>query len=494
MYSTYADIMHLLISQQSNEKTLVTLFEYLQQKISFERILCYKVNRKTKLLTVFIEYSLTEHISNLSYQLNTLAPEEQIKFFKDNPETIVIKNKIKTKKDFVWVEQLHFESSSYIGFLFQVSEDLSSYMFFSCFSPNKNVFTQEHVKILSDLRSILEKIMLDLYYTNPDSRVFLANKISIPNSYEAQLRACPDLGKVVSQIDIIAPYDISVLIRGATGTGKELVATTIHALSKRKKSPFISINCAAIPESLIESELFGFEKGSFTGATQTRKGYFEQANGGTLFLDEIGELSLHSQARLLRVLETKTVQKIGSDRVINLDIRIITATNKNLIEMIENKTFREDLYYRLQGFLIEIPSLNHRKKDIKVLIEYFYTLAIEKYNIQEPPSLSYKTVRELMDYSWSGNIRQLKHAVEESMFKAIASKQPVMSFDFLYKYHEKTSRKSLEYNDIIIALEKSKYKIQGKNSASEYLQVNPATLRSRMNALEIPFKRKQNCG
>jgi len=212
-------------------------------------------------------------------------------------------------------------------------------------------------------------------------------------------------------IEKVAPTEARVLITGANGTGKELVAHWLHEKSDRSKGPMIEVNCAAIPSELIESELFGHQKGSFTGASKDRAGKFEAANGGTIFLDEVGDMSLSAQAKVLRALQEHKVSRVGSDKDIKVDVRVIAATNKNLKKEIEEGKFREDLYHRLAVILIPVPSLNERRNDIPILVEYFAkTIAKEQGNTSK--SFSQKALKLLQEYDWTGNIRELRNVVE----------------------------------------------------------------------------------
>jgi transcriptional regulator with GAF, ATPase, and Fis domain len=212
-------------------------------------------------------------------------------------------------------------------------------------------------------------------------------------------------------IEKVAPTDARVLITGDNGTGKELVAHWLHEKSDRSKGPFIEVNCAAIPSELIESELFGHVKGSFTGANKDRAGKFEAANGGTIFLDEIGDMSTKAQAKVLRALQENKIQRVGSDRDIKVDVRILAATNKNLKQEIEDKKFREDLYHRLAVILINVPSLNDRRDDIPLLINYFAEkIAKEQGNAAK--KFEDKASKLLQEYDWTGNIRELRNVVE----------------------------------------------------------------------------------
>ncbi len=228
--------------------------------------------------------------------------------------------------------------------------------------------------------------------------------------------------EVFEMIDKIAPAQSTVLITGDSGTGKELVAKAIHERSPRKGKPFVAINCSAIPENLLESELFGHMKGSFTGAISDKKGLFEEAQGGTLFLDEIGDLDMNLQAKLLRVLQERTIKPVGANREKPVDVRVVTATHKNLIKAIEEDLFREDLYYRLSVLPIHLPPLRQRREDIPLLAHYF----LEKYsslNNSKSKSFSTDALQELMDYPWNGNVRELENVIERI---SVLSNDPVV--------------------------------------------------------------------
>ena len=216
---------------------------------------------------------------------------------------------------------------------------------------------------------------------------------------------------VIKMIDLVAPTEARVLITGSNGTGKELVAHQIHGKSPRAKRPFVEVNCAAIPSELIESELFGHEKGSFTSAIKQRIGKFEQANGGTLFLDEIGDMSLSAQAKVLRALQENKITRVGSDKDINVNVRVIAATNKNIRKEIENNNFREDLYHRLSVILIHVPSLNERIEDIPLLADHFNTLICNEYGVSKR-ELKQEAIEELQKIKWTGNIREFRNVFE----------------------------------------------------------------------------------
>jgi transcriptional regulator with PAS, ATPase and Fis domain len=240
----------------------------------------------------------------------------------------------------------------------------------------------------------------------------------------------PALNRAIEVAVRVAPADISVLVAGESGVGKENMPKIIHHLSLRKHKPYIAVNCGAIPEGTIDSELFGHEKGSFTGAHEARKGYFEEANGGTIFLDEVAELPLPTQVRLLRVLETGEFLRVGSSKVIKTDVRVVAATNVNMPDAIRNGRFREDLYYRLNTVPISMPPLRERKEDIHLLFRKFTTDFSEKYRMP-PLDLTPDAVRLLESYRWPGNIRQLKNITEQI---SIIEQDREIDADTLFKY------------------------------------------------------------
>lgn len=217
--------------------------------------------------------------------------------------------------------------------------------------------------------------------------------------------------KIKQTIDKVAPTDARVLITGENGSGKELVARWLHEKSERNANAIVEVNCAAIPSELIESELFGHEKGSFTSAIKQRIGKFEQANGGTLFLDEIGDMSLSAQAKVLRALQEGKITRVGGDKEINVDVRVVAATNKDLLKEVEAKNFRLDLYHRLSVILIHVPSLNERRDDIPLLVNYFLDTVAQEYN-QAIKTIEPNAVKALQQHNWTGNIRELRNVVE----------------------------------------------------------------------------------
>jgi transcriptional regulator with GAF, ATPase, and Fis domain len=308
------------------------------------------------------------------------------------------------------------------------------------------------------------------------------------------------LRRVLGIVGFVAPTDATVLINGETGTGKELIARAVHEQSRRAGRAFVSVNCAALAPSLISSELFGHEKGAFTGATQRRLGRFEMADGGTIFLDEVGELLPDTQVALLRVLQEREFERVGGGRLIHVDVRVIAATNRDLKVAMTNGVFREDLFYRLNVFPIEVPPLRERKDDILMLVKFF----VQRYanqagkNIQ---SIDKTTLDLLQSYDWPGNIRELQNIIERSV---ILSSGDAFSVDELWLSKE-TSRPASrvatpvalkreaephgEREIVEAALAESRGRVSGPSGASVKLAMSPSTLEDKIKALKIDKRR-----
>ena len=258
----------------------------------------------------------------------------------------------------------------------------------------------------------LNRILITIKNATERSNLIQETKVLKKKVYgQEMIGESPAIMKVREMIEKVAPTDARVLIQGGNGTGKELVARSLHQKSLRSQMPYIEVNCAAIPSELIESELFGHEKGAFTSAIKQHKGKFEQADGGTLFLDEIGDMSLSAQAKVLRVLQEKKLSRVGSDKDITVDVRVIAATNKNLREEIAKGNFREDLYHRLSVIVITVPALDDRKSDIPLLVDYFINQICAESGKSVRP-IEPEAMKLLVERSWTGNIRELRNVVE----------------------------------------------------------------------------------
>ena len=322
----------------------------------------------------------------------------------------------------------------------------------------------------------------------------LLEEISADYNFNNIITQSKNYAKVLHKVAQVADTNSSVLIHGETGTGKELLARAIHNLSSRSTLPIIKVNCATLPENLIESELFGHEKGSFTGADQAKPGKFELADGGTIFLDEIGELPIQVQSKLLRVLQEGEFQRVGGLDTKVVDVRIITATNRNLEDMISEGLFREDLYFRLNVFPIYNIPLRERKEDVPLLVKYFMEKNAKAMN-REVTKVPESQLKKLTNYQFPGNVRELENIVARAM---IYSTGDNLRLDAVLPdvFDSKTIRKGGKFltldeaqkQHIIDALNQTNWKVSGKNSASELLQMNPKTLASRMKKLNITRK------
>lgn len=301
-----------------------------------------------------------------------------------------------------------------------------------------------------------------------------------------QSKSIQQLLKLIKQV---AKSDTAILLTGETGTGKELFAKAIHTLSNRKDKLLIRVNCAAIPETLIESELFGYEKGAFTGADKLKYGKVELANGGTLLLDEIGELPLNMQPKLLRVLQEGEFERLGGNDIIRTNFRLIAATNRNLEQAVEKGIFRQDLFYRINILPITIPPLRDHAEDIPLLVNHFIN-QLNKTKGKIIGSMAKKTLDRLMEYHWPGNIRELQNVIERAHVLSNGSKLEIGDWFNVSggKATKDNAIVSLEENEkkhILRTLEQTKWKIRGKNGAAELLQIKPTTLESRMQKLGI---------
>lgn len=378
-----------------------------------------------------------------------------------------------------------------------------------------------------ELKSWLGPLWLILQITSDGTE----RSLSSPQDEDGTLRqeeligATRGLRSVMERVELVAPADMPVLILGDTGTGKEVVARSIHNRSSRKGRPFVRVNCGAIPTELIDSQLFGHEKGSFTGASDQRKGWFERANGGTLFLDEIGELSLAAQVRLLRVLQEHQIERVGGQESIHVDVRIIAATHRDLATMVHKRTFREDLWYRINMFPVLLPTLAERTEDIPALADHFAKRAAAKFGLHAV-DLSPADIKRLVDYRWPGNIRELQAVMDRAVILGRGTRLdienalgigmaqrlvPAFESDeptFYEVIPEQTIPSIVSYGGddgakssldplcdldeairlhIQKALVKSKGQIEGKRGAAQMLNINPHTLRAKMRKLGIKW-------
>jgi transcriptional regulator with GAF, ATPase, and Fis domain len=330
------------------------------------------------------------------------------------------------------------------------------------------------------------------YTTNPNDSfrretVTLRDEIPKASMFEEMVGTSRGLQTVLSHISKVAPSDSTVLITGETGTGKELVARAIHRKSARATRPFVSVNCAAIPHELIASELFGHEKGAFTGATQQRLGRFELASGGTLFLDEVGELPRETQIALLRALQEHEFERVGGTRTIRADVRVIAATNCDLQAAINEGSFRSDLFYRLHVFPIKLPPLRERKEDIPLLIEYFVDRYARKMG-KHITSVKRRTLQELQSYPWPGNIRELQNVIERGVILAsddVFEVPPLEQHEHPHVEIPNPTLKDKIRQEILTACQRANWRIGGPQGAATRLGLKRTTLFHKMKRLGI---------
>jgi formate hydrogenlyase transcriptional activator len=318
----------------------------------------------------------------------------------------------------------------------------------------------------------------------------LREEVRADHHFDAIVGNSPALRAAMYLVSVVAPTDSNVLILGETGTGKELIARAIHSLSARRQRPFVKVNCAAIPLGLLESDLFGHERGAFTGAIAQKMGRFEVANKGTLFLDEVGDIPLELQAKLLRVLQDQEFERLGSNRTQKVDVRLVAATHRDLSQMVKRSTFREDLYYRLKVFPIHVPALRQRTEDIPELVRHFVTVCSRRMNknIDQIPS---ETTDALMRHPWPGNVRELQNFIERAVILSPHSvlRAPTVELEAFNAYRERdiavTVLAQVQREHITKALEASNWVVGGSNGAAARLGMKRTSLIYRMHKLGI---------
>jgi len=320
--------------------------------------------------------------------------------------------------------------------------------------------------------------------------VYLREEIKLKHQYKEIIGESEAIKKVLNQVAQVAEMNSTVLITGETGTGKELIAVAIHQYSRCKDKPIVTINCAALPSTLLESELFGREKGAYTGALSRQAGRFEVADGSTIFLDEIGDLPLELQGKLLRVLEKGEFERLGSSKTIRVSVRVIAATNRDLVKAVKAGKFREDLYYRLNVFPIKVPPLRERPEDIAILA-WAFIKEFQKPMGKRIEAISQRSLEAMQRYPWPGNIRELRNLIEHAM---IISQDRILNVEMPETFDSEgvygTSLEAVETKHILSILEKVRWRIRGKGGAAEILELNPTTLYSKMKKLGI--KRSSN--
>lgn len=377
---------------------------------------------------------------------------------------------------------------------------------FSVFDNGKEKFTRAHMDLLSlldkpcaialtnslryrELNNLKERLADDSrYYQEELNRM----------AGETVIGAGKGLSGVMEMVRQVSPTESPVLLLGETGTGKEVIAKAVHNLSLRRKGPFIRVNCGAIPASLMDSELFGYEKGAFTGAVARKRGRIERAQGGTLFLDEIGELSAEAQIRLLRVLQEKEIDRVGGTETIRVNIRIIAATHRDLEKMMDENRFRPDLFFRLRVFPITLPPLRERRDDIPALVDHFVRKKALEMKLPDLPLVPDEVMEALAGCPWPGNVRELENAVERALildregplrFSEILRRKPVLARPEPGHEGPVMTLDDLMAAHISEVLARCRGRVEGPHGAAQLLRIHPSTLRKRMKKLNISFGR-----
>jgi transcriptional regulator with GAF, ATPase, and Fis domain len=380
------------------------------------------------------------------------------------------------------------------------------------YAEGKHRYTEFHAHLISLLHEPFATAMSNILQHQEIQR--LKDMLADDNRYlhQEMLRMTGDtivgadfgLRGTMEMVSHVAPLDSPVLLMGETGVGKEVIANAIHFSSQRRGGPYVKVNCGAIPENLIDSELFGHEKGAFTGAIATKRGRFERAHTGTIFLDEVGDLPAAAQARLLRVLQQHEIERVGGSQPISVDVRVISATHRNLEEMVRSGAFREDLWFRLNVFPVVIPPLRRRAEDIPALVSHFVERKSRELKIRNLPSLDRGALDRLQAYDWPGNVRELENLVERALIHSqMADGDGWLRFDMPstppVSMKSKVTEKQSDIRPldetiaahIQEALDRSKGRVEGQNGAAQMLRLHPSTLRGRMRKLGIPHGRKR---
>ena len=353
----------------------------------------------------------------------------------------------------------------------------------SVFNTVKEAVVAENALAFREIEELKNKLAKE--------KLYLEEEIRTEHNFGEIIGTSAALTSVLKQVEIVATTDATVLIFGETGTGKELIARSIHDLSARSTQPFVKVNCAALPRELLESELFGHEKGAFTGAIARRTGRFELAHRGTLFLDEIGEIPLDLQPKLLRVLQEQEFERVGSAQTIKTDVRLVAATNRNLVQMVQEQTFRDDLYYRLNVFPITVPPLRERAGDIPLLVRHLVNKFSRRMN-RAIASIPAQAMEALTQHHWPGNVRELQNVIERAVILSTDGVLRVPLPELTSCPNEAVSTPStprtleeVERNHILQTLQETNCVIGGPNGAAERLGLKRNTLRSRMEKLGI---------
>jgi formate hydrogenlyase transcriptional activator len=496
-----------ICGQLEIEKALFRLFNYIYNIIPADQITLNILDRQEKAVWV---YATASHEGGTRTEMRIPIPSSEQwvlsdikrypkKYIANTPESGIFTRQ--------YLAGIGFPNSSLLSIMLSLEGEPVGQL--AIRAGGKNRFNQADLdKIwllnepmaiaLVNSRRYLE--LVNLKETLTDDNNYLQQELSMTVS-NTIIGKNGDLRRASKLSHQVSSTNFPVMLRGETGVGKEVFARAIHNGSLRHNKPFIKVNCGAIPATLIDSELFGYEKGAFTGAINTKRGRFERANKGTILLDEIGELSMEAQVRLLRVLEEKQFERVGGGNPVAADCRVITATHRNLEKMVANGSFRRDLFYRLNVFPILIPPLRDRKNDFEVLLQYFIKKGCEEIGRSPLPSPSLNAIERLRAYDWPGNVRELEHIVKRTL---IIDQNNILNFteftaktahllltDAYVSTDENLKLDKAITRQIYLAMDKAKGRVEGTDGAAKLLDIKPGKLRYQMKRLGIPYGRKQ---
>jgi transcriptional regulator with GAF, ATPase, and Fis domain len=472
------------------EEAMYNTINYMKDYIPAREIVMGLFDQRTKLYRIIAKATSKNGILlNENYSLPKNA-EENINAFMRRPAMLV--NSENDPVITALFKSQNIEHLSFVVMPLTVKEQLVGVVFF--FAKKTQRFSEEDARIISILN-----YPFSIALSNSLEHLELERQKNIADEENRYLRqeisqSAPVIGidtglrDIFKMVSLVAPLNSPVMLIGETGTGKEVIASAIHNKSPRRENPFIKVNCGAIPETLADSDLFGHEKGAFTGALTRRYGRFERADKGTLLLDEISELPLDLQVKLLRVIQEHEIERVGGNETIPIDVRLICTTNKDLMSLVKEKSFREDLLHRLNVFPIHVPPLRYRKDDIPKMICYFLQKKAEEMGIRNIPHVTDEDMELLLQYDWPGNVRELQNMVERAL---ILQQDNVLCFRPLIVNNadqKEPQKASLDESmSMIIAdtLRKTRGRISGPNGAAALLGLNPSTLRSRIKKFGI---------
>ena len=511
------EIEQIVNKNETSFERLKQISEALYSMVPFDFLWVSKTSSRTSSKDINVARVKDGSFKALSYESLLQEISVSLRDFKTwNVSTITTNGQTiytgydfrKLRMDHTWTRVLsdHFRLESALVTEIESTGESFQFVFFS---KQPEQYTHVHSEILSQFSASLELILEKIVFgkeplpektiqpPSPErSTPIRKQPIATPRDFNGIIGDSPLLRDVFRKMELVSPDETSVLIMGESGTGKEKIAQLIHKLSPRKSKPLVTVNCATLPLNLIESELFGHEKGSFTGANEKRIGKFEQADGGSIFLDEIGELPLDAQVKLLRVLQEKEIERLGGNQTKKINVRIITATNRNLEKEVAEGRFRLDLYYRLNVFPIELPALRQRKEDIPLLVDHF----IDKFQNRSSSSVKSITaaaLETLQNYKWPGNIRELEHLIERAMLLSSGDTITEVDIPSVIPHHfslrgddsfRVRTMEEMERDHILNILKMCNGKIYGPGGAAEILNIPSTTLNSKIKKLGIKYE------